>query len=303
MLKQADIKELLGEQNFEAIIKEVDNGSITKDKLKIVAVAMGVHETYDFYKGYRNSELIRYLLDAWFIEKIQAKQDVDAIELMKNILKDDRVNLQYLANRLSHISTTTQTNVTKKIKTNLPKKFADSFTLQAPPAQPATWSDQGKESTCTKHSVGKAIVAILDGYGLDCDQEKVIAELGDKCPRFPSEFNEKRMKVWVTEKEGDKEAGEIEIEVHVTTGETYMENHIWKQKLQECSDSMRMVITWDMTTAKDKMPVTHCLFCKKVSDDKKTFYCLNSWGEFNEQTPEVPSMRVCAVDYVSICEV
>ena len=73
--------------------------------------------------------------------------------------------------------------------------------------------------------------------------------------------------------EGGKE-GEIEIEVQVTCGKTSIKNNIWKQELKDCSNSMRMLITWDMTTAldaKQTKPVTHCLFCKKVSEGKKTF--------------------------------
>ena len=38
-------------------------------------------------------------------------------------------------------------------------------------------SNQGNDATCASHAVGKAVVEILDGFGLDCDQTQVIENL------------------------------------------------------------------------------------------------------------------------------
>ena len=52
--------------------------------------------------------------------------------------------------------------------------------IRAPPelvSQPSVASDQGREDTCASHAVGKATVEIVDGFSLNCDQEKIIDAL------------------------------------------------------------------------------------------------------------------------------
>ena len=43
--------------------------------------------------------------------------------------------------------------------------------------QSSVVSDQGTEPTCSSHAVGKAIVEIIDGFTMDCDQDKIIEDL------------------------------------------------------------------------------------------------------------------------------
>ena len=52
--------------------------------------------------------------------------------------------------------------------------------IGAPPeltGQSSVVSDQGTELTCSSHAVGKAIVEIIDGFTMDCDQDKIIEDL------------------------------------------------------------------------------------------------------------------------------
>merc|ERR1712227_1138391 len=43
----------------------------------------------------------------------------------------------------------------------------------------AAVSDQGSVPFCASHAVGKCVVDIIDGFGLDCDQDKVIQTLAE----------------------------------------------------------------------------------------------------------------------------
>ena len=49
--------------------------------------------------------------------------------------------------------------------------MAPGFIPLAATSQPAVVSDQGNNETCASHAVGKAVVEIIDGLGMDCDQD------------------------------------------------------------------------------------------------------------------------------------
>ena len=70
--------------------------------------------------------------------------------------------------------------------------------------QTSVVSDQGTEPTCASHAIGKAIVEIIDGFNMDCDQKNIIQELiktvqPSRQPSYISEFCNKSIEVeiWV----------------------------------------------------------------------------------------------------------
>ena len=65
------------------------------------------------------------------------------------------------------------THLQEKKFYNIDTKKVETIPSQ-PPSQPPVSSDQGSAETCTSHAVGKADVAILDGFGYNSDQDKII---------------------------------------------------------------------------------------------------------------------------------
>ena len=66
--------------------------------------------------------------------------------------------------------------------------------------QTSVVSDQGTELTCVSHAIGKAIVEIIDGFNMDCDQKNIIQELiktvQPGCqPSYISEFSNESIEV------------------------------------------------------------------------------------------------------------
>ena len=302
MEKEKDLRRLLGTKNFDILVKEVEVGSIDKNKLKSIATVMELLRVFNDNENLNSNDLFREILDEWYKTKIGG-EDVNAVQLMRDILNDDRVNQTALANRLCDTNSPTQDCST--IETELPKKFSEKLDLQEAPDEPATLSNKYPSPSGTKHAIGLSIMDILEEVGLDCDLAKVVSDLDEGSPRFPSEFDGKHIKVMVTENDGEMRSGEIELEIQVKSGETSFNDFTfaWNQKLEECSKFMRMIVTWDLTSSINKRPVTHCLLCREVSPDKKTFHCLNSWEAFKDPEPQVPSSRVCAVDYVSVSQI
>ena len=48
---------------------------------------------------------------------------------------------------------------------------SDEFLPTSPTSQPPVVSDQGSDPTCSSHSMGKCITAIVDDFGLGQDHE------------------------------------------------------------------------------------------------------------------------------------
>ena len=189
-------------------------------------------------------------------------------------------------------------------ETKLPKYSPEVKYIREAPGQEPTWSNQYQDPACTKHSVGKAIVAVLNDHGLNCNQDKIIEALGDNARKYPWEFHQKVIKVLVTEKEGQNEPFEVQLYIQVKSGRAKVENFVWKQeKLEKTTANKKMVITWDLTTAESQKSERHCLYCEEVSPDEETFKCINSWGPINNPKPHVPSIRVCAVDYIIVHQI
>ena len=63
------------------------------------------------------------------------------------------------------------------VRTKQPSTMPLGFSPLASAGQPAVVSDQGNNMTCSSHAVGKAGVEIIDGLGMDCDQDKIIQDL------------------------------------------------------------------------------------------------------------------------------
>ena len=63
------------------------------------------------------------------------------------------------------------------VRTKQPSTMPLGFTPLASAGQPAVVSNQGNNLTCASHAVGKGVVEIINGLGMDCDQDKIIQDL------------------------------------------------------------------------------------------------------------------------------
>ena len=63
------------------------------------------------------------------------------------------------------------------VRTKQPTTMPLGFSPLASAGQPAVVSNQGNNMTYSSHAVGKAGVEIIDGLGMDCDQDKIIQDL------------------------------------------------------------------------------------------------------------------------------
>ena len=82
-------------------------------------------------------------------------------------------------------------------------------------AQPANPDNQGRSHTCASHAVGKAIVEIIDNFGLDCAQDEIIETLikriqPKKKAAYISDFNKLLIPVKVWDKQ-DKQIHSVEV--------------------------------------------------------------------------------------------
>ena len=143
--------------------------------------------------------------------KDPGKEDIKLSEAMAKLyLKEEALPFNNMGPKLK-----------KFVETMRKREFYDVFTkktrevtyVRNNPAAggPAVNSNQGLAYTCTSHSVGMAIVEILNDFGLDCDQEKVIKTLEntihpDKSQGFHIEFfHFKPIVIELWEKESPKD--------------------------------------------------------------------------------------------------
>ena len=102
--------------------------------------------------------------------------------------------------------------------------MAPGFIPLAATSQPAVVSDQGNNMTCASHAVGKGVVEIIDGLGMDCDQDKIIQDLittvqPQKQPRHIDDFSNKSIdiEVWEPQMESSFLSPRITIMVQTQT--------------------------------------------------------------------------------------
>ena len=167
---------------------------------------------------------------------------------------------------------------------------------------------QGQEYTCASHAVGKAVVEILDGFVLDCDQEKIIEKLiqtvqPNKNPVQITDFEDKQIDVYFWEKGLQSMANAshalITIKVQTQTGVNLIN---WSgpamtpQQLK--SNNTRMVAVW--RTGKMGQNSSHAVYVKSYDDQTHKFDCLNSWGGTNNPEPTVPSQEIYTLYFISL---
>ena len=90
------------------------------------------------------------------------------------------------------------------IKSKRATTMPPGFSLLASAGQPAVVSNQGNNLTCASHAMGKGVVEIINGHGMDCDQDKIIQDLittvqPQKQPRHIDDFSNQSIDIDVWE--------------------------------------------------------------------------------------------------------
>lgn len=185
-----------------------------------------------------------------------------------------------------------------------PEKFGidTSFPIQV--GQPASFSDQGLMPTCASHALGKAVVSILDSFGLDCDQESIIKELIDKVQPFSRSINQGQflykfnrmscsIEIWDPD---DKNKQKVEVGMIVQKDPDFLDSS-WAGTLFDLDVfPSRIVAVWNRKTG--DMHNYHAVFVDKIENN--IFHCINSWGDSNNPTLKLDKKDLCELHYVTL---
>ena len=200
------------------------------------------------------------------------------------------------------------THLQEKKFYNIDTKRVEPIPSQQP-SQPPVSSDQGSAETCTSHAVGKADVAILDGFGYNSDQDKIIENcenaVGGKKVNVDafSSAPSVTLPIW---KEGDGGAWQ-DISVrhwiqHQAVDQTWRGPAMTPEQLQE--HHMAMVVVWNLNELHITGP--HAVYVKSFQNQENgilkgqyIFDCINSWDRL-DRTPLVHQREIRDLYYVSL---
>ena len=112
-------------------------------------------------------------------------------------------------------------------------KPLQQFTSHDFVGQPAVVGDQGQDPTCASHAVGKAVVEVLNGFNLECNQDKIIDTLvnvvqPDKTCVQIQEFNHQQIDLEFWDK-GSETSGFTEARITLLVQPEAVNNITWKE--------------------------------------------------------------------------
>ena len=178
------------------------------------------------------------------------------------------------------------------------------------PSQPASVSDQGSMHTCSSHCLAKCVVDIMDGFGLDCDQNQVIQELirrgqPDQEPEWICCFNKKPIfvEVWVKGQESNKRLLSLSLLVQPTDyrGHRVTSNWTGPKMTPEMMKShhTRMIACW-----KERPNFLHAIYVNTWTKTRNSydFDCINSHGEI-DKFPQLKPNDISELYYISLYSV
>ena len=203
------------------------------------------------------------------------------------------------------------THLQEKKFYNIDTKKVETIPSQ-PPSQPPVSSDQGSAETCTSHAVGKADVAILDGFGYNSDQDKIIENCENAVGRKKvnvEDFSSAPPITLPIRKEGDGGAWQDISVKHWIQRQPVDQN--WQgpamtpEQLQE--HHMAMVVVWNLDEKLHRVTGPHAVYAKSFFQKQKfgilkgayIFECINSWGKL-DKTPLVHEEEIRDLYYVSL---
>ena len=200
------------------------------------------------------------------------------------------------------------THLQEKKFYNIDTKKVEPIPSQQP-SQPPVSSDQGSAETCTSHAVGKADVAILDGFGYNSDQDKIIKECENAVGRKKvnvEAFSSAPPITLPIRKEGDGGAWQ-DISVkhwiqHQPVDQNWRGPAMTPEQLQE--HHMAMVLVWNLNEIHIIGP--HAVYVKSFQKQENgilkgqyIFDCINSWDRL-DKTPLIHQREIRDLYYVSL---
>ena len=175
-----------------------------------------------------------------------------------------------------------------------------------PPSQPPVASDQGTKETCTSHAVGKADVAILDGFKYNSDQDIIIENCENAVGRRRvnvdafSSAPPITLPIW---KDGEARQ-DISVKhwiQHEPVDQTWRGPAMTPEQLQE--HHMAMVVVWNLNELHVTGP--HALYVKSFRNQDNgmlkgyVFDTINSWDHL-DKTPLIHQREIRDLYYVSL---
>ena len=107
-----EIKEKLGSENVDNVLKEIRNGRINENQLKQISKYMG-DNVYGVYVQNRKKEseltyLFQLMLDSWYNQSLCKKSNEEAQKELHDILTSPEVELNAVAQNLKISESSTQ---------------------------------------------------------------------------------------------------------------------------------------------------------------------------------------------------
>ena len=215
---------------------------------------------YERYKHEETIDLAQHMLDCWFGQELH-DDNVDGIKGLKTILEHWTVGLGFLSRQLVEKN--------GRLTIGLPKEHTLMEGLQSLPIvtrQAVTVSNQGADPVCAGHAVTKAIVAIIDDWRFDSNEDRIRDQLVyPGVPRDPDHFHGKQISVIYSKQDKSSINGtaKVEIGVHTvpsTVGEDLNFNSAPQIPLP---NGVKMVVRWDSCATRypTKLP---CNLCKEI---------------------------------------
>ena len=104
MNHEEELKEKIGERNFDLLIEEITKGLLTPQQVKDIGLRMdktkqvnGVYEAKKYQHELK--DVMRYVLDRWWEVELH-KEEVDGFEALIKVLTHKDIGLHYLAQRM-----------------------------------------------------------------------------------------------------------------------------------------------------------------------------------------------------------
>jgi len=292
-----EVKETLGEDNYDLLVEAIEYGHITETKLQTIGMKLN-KATNSVWKARRIHEnlleTMKMMLDVWWQKELQ-KNEVNGLEKLVDILNHKDVELYSLAQKMKP----DQKLLFNDLPTShppIPEWFQDE---KRTGSKPTVTKQMGQ--TCASHSIGKAVLKILDDLQYDADEEKIIKSLIEKVqpdekPRNPDEFTNKDINVEIWKKTAAHKKGKVQLQLRVLTqmGEVDTSGDLKTVPIDDIDKQMKMVLRWLTPYG------PHAVYAKDYDKDTELYSCLNSWGEVQPKEPKLHNSMIYAVDYISI---
>ena len=243
MNHEEELKEKIGERNYDLLINEITKGLLTPQQVKDIGLRMdktkqvnGIYEA-KMNEKHELKDVMRHMLDMWW--QVELWNTVDGLEALMKVLTHKDIGLHYLAQRMKPDLPTTFPDI--------PEQFQDENKTASKP-----FMSKQRVSVCASHGVALAVLELLDDFGYDADQKVIETALVDAVekndhPKNIDEFDSKRIKVCISKQDAEEE---VMIELRVLTQWAKIDANKMTFMTEQYDDTVmnqrRKVLRWDI---------------------------------------------------------